>query len=574
MATPGKITRFTIEGLKRGFPSYPSNGRMPTKFLIELNGDKRWRRVYDRFVKSGTYIPIVLDGSGYRDLTKEETKHIGYSFKTARKISEEDKSMGIITKASIQSNDDAMFTDTSKILGGSNYTWYVYNATTRFHLEFRGKEVEFAKGTVWGLRSSTSKKGVSRIVLKDALTKVMSPDAADVAALIKRSIPEKGSKGKVAKSAPASSSHIQSLQGVTSMTKTYFQNLSSIVVKNPLLEKALYTDIAAKSNWSAATAATKEPPAGALKSSQSAFKYSKDNEITHPKLEKLISKSAEYSYYYAADVIGESFPAGEKAIAKDAEWAVNYAKFVIRKRWPEGEAAIAKYPNYAYDYAENVLKGRFKAGEKAIATNPVTAMTYARYVLKGPFPEGEKAIATGKDPYYAWAYAKYGLNGPFPAGEGLMAKEAEFAQGYKAILKRTGTVEDIARFNEMAPTKKKEPVVRKDRRRVKNIANIKTAKDAYLYAAHDGKRYPELEKFIAKDPEYAYLYACYVIRGRWPEGEKAIATDGKQAFNYAKDVLKGRFKAGEKAIYSNTLATGWYQKLLAGKFRGLPNPKK
>lgn len=78
-----KITRHRIKGMKRGFPSYPSNGLMPTKHLVELDGDKIWRRVYDRY-DGRKFVPLVKLGVCFADLSPQQKKQIGYSFATAR----------------------------------------------------------------------------------------------------------------------------------------------------------------------------------------------------------------------------------------------------------------------------------------------------------------------------------------------------------------------------------------------------------------------------------------------------------------------------------------------------------
>ena len=45
-----------------------------------------------------------------------------------------------------------------------------------------------------------------------------------------------------------------------------------------------------------------------------------------------------------------------------------------------------------------------------------------------------------------------------------------------------------------------------------------------------------LEKY-GKDPESAYYYTGYIIKGRWPEAEPFIKTNPKYASNYAKEVI-------------------------------------
>ena len=56
------------------------------------------------------------------------------------------------------------------------------------------------------------------------------------------------------------------------------------------------------------------------------------------------------------------------------------------------------------------------------------------------------------------------------------------------------------------------------------------------------------EDTIAKDPEYAYFYAYYILKKPWPKGEDAIAKYPEYAYSYAKYVLKKPFPKGEDAI--------------------------
>ena len=72
---------------------------------------------------------------------------------------------------------------------------------------------------------------------------------------------------------------------------------------------------------------------------------------------------------------------------------------------------------------------------------------------------------------------------------------------------------------------------------------------AYKYARFVIKgRFPEGEATIATDPGRAYEYADYVINGRFPEAEAAIATSPTWAYHYAKYVIKDRWPEGEAAI--------------------------
>ena len=53
---------------------------------------------------------------------------------------------------------------------------------------------------------------------------------------------------------------------------------------------------------------------------------------------------------------------------------------------------------------------------------------------------------------------------------------------------------------------------------------------------------------IAKDAQWSYHYALYVLKAAWPEGEAAIATKSAVAYHYAKEVLEAPFPLGEKVI--------------------------
>ena len=62
---------------------------------------------------------------------------------------------------------------------------------------------------------------------------------------------------------------------------------------------------------------------------------------------------------------------------------------------------------------------------------------------------------------------------------------------------------------------------------------MKNAKWAYWYARYViNGRWPEAEPFIMKDAEWAYVYAKYVIEDRWPEAEPVIMKDAKWADRY------------------------------------------
>jgi hypothetical protein len=76
------------------------------------------------------------------------------------------------------------------------------------------------------------------------------------------------------------------------------------------------------------------------------------------KLENVIKESAEYSYYYALNIIGNRFLLGEKSICKDARFSYCYARDVIKGRFEMGENSISNYSGWSYFYSVDVMKGR------------------------------------------------------------------------------------------------------------------------------------------------------------------------------------------------------------------------
>ena len=70
------------------------------------------------------------------------------------------------------------------------------------------------------------------------------------------------------------------------------------------------------------------------------------------------------------------------------------------------------------------------------------------------------------------------------------------------------------------------------------------------------------EAIFAKDAEYAYRYAYFVLNGPFRAGEAAIAKDPELAVNYAINILKGPFKAGEAAIAKDPEGAEYYQEFL------------
>ena len=125
----------------------------------------------------------------------------------------------------------------------------------------------------------------------------------------------------------------------------------------------------------------------------------------------------------------------EKEIAKtNPIWAFDYTS--RHGKDEELEPTIAKNAEYSLWYADEILNGPFKLGEPTIAKHDgLYSYKYALYVLKGPFKLGEPAIA--KSAYHSLSYAKEILKGPFPLGEKAIAKNAEYSKDYtKNILKK------------------------------------------------------------------------------------------------------------------------------------------
>jgi hypothetical protein len=134
----------------------------------------------------------------------------------------------------------------------------------------------------------------------------------------------------------------------------------------------------------------------AMKDPDIAWGTHENNHDKLRELENLWTKSAEYSYYYARDVLKNRFPKGEDIIATDAHWSYEYAEYVLKplgvRGFPQGEDAIATDALSSYLYAKDVLKDRFPQGEDAIATNANNSYWYARDVLEDRFPKGEAVI--------------------------------------------------------------------------------------------------------------------------------------------------------------------------------------
>jgi len=71
-------------------------------------------------------------------------------------------------------------------------------------------------------------------------------------------------------------------------------------------------------------------------------------------------------------------------------------------------------------------------------------------------------------------------------------------------------------------------------------------KSAYLIFKN--KRLKFAEPKIAKDPQWAYMYALDVIKGPWPEAEPSIMKHPYMAYMYARAILKKRWPEAEPYI--------------------------
>ena len=90
-------------------------------------------------------------------------------------------------------------------------------------------------------------------------------------------------------------------------------------------------------------------------------KHGKDED-----LEPIIAKNAEYSFWYAIEVLDDRFELGEKAIAKNYYLAYRYAKLILNGPFKLGEPVIAKNEFYSKTYTRDILKKDFYLDGKLI----------------------------------------------------------------------------------------------------------------------------------------------------------------------------------------------------------------
>lgn len=100
----------------------------------------------------------------------------------------------------------------------------------------------------------------------------------------------------------------------------------------------------------------------------------------------------------------------------------------------------------------------------------------------------------------------------------------------------------------------------------KKKASIKVLSDICEY--YNLRQHPliktlSLEKY-GKDPDYAYLYARFVIQGRWKEVEDVIKTDPYCAYEYALEVIKGRWIEAEPTIKTDPESAYQYARNVIG----------
>ena len=129
-----------------------------------------------------------------------------------------------------------------------------------------------------------------------------------------------------------------------------------------------------------------------------------------PELELIISQDANYSYWYADNVLQARFVLGEKIISTSAEYSCWYSRSVLKSRFEIGEEIISKDYYYSVQYAVDVIKGRFELGEEAISRSPGYSYIYLKYLMDNDIKidlvslnKLEESIT--KDEYYSISYS-------------------------------------------------------------------------------------------------------------------------------------------------------------------------
>ena len=82
----------------------------------------------------------------------------------------------------------------------------------------------------------------------------------------------------------------------------------------------------------------------------------------------------------------------EPLIATDANWSYWYAANVINGPFKKGEDIISKYTMESYLYARDIKMGRFKRGEISIIKDPKLAYWYCKLIINLPLEEAHSVI--------------------------------------------------------------------------------------------------------------------------------------------------------------------------------------
>ena len=93
---------------------------------------------------------------------------------------------------------------------------------------------------------------------------------------------------------------------------------------------------------------------------------------------------------------------------------------------------------------------------------------------------------------------------------------------------------------------------------------IKDPHYSYMYAITKGKRFPEGEASISRNPELSLAYTENVLKGkRFPEGEASIAKNADHAMDSV-ILTNQRFEKGEPVLFKSYLKRT-YAKFLKNK---------
>jgi hypothetical protein len=273
------------------------------------------------------------------------------------------------------------------------------------------------------------------------------------------------------------------------------------------------------------------------------------------RLEKvLLSDPSGYGSYeevieYATKVIKGRFLAGERFILEMGETAgpeaaCEYAIKVIKGRWKAAEHLIALDVDAWEEYLNFLRTKDKKTLVAACKSNAVFAMWYAENVAKGEWKPGEKAILKGED-WTAFYYARAMGRRWGPAEKKILAEK------------------DVVTCFDYADQ------VIKGRWPEAEKFIIKNPDFALRYAIQVIKgRWPEAEKFIIKNPDFALLYANNFFGGKWEEYEKSIINDTERCYLYAKDAIKGRLPEHmhqAMVMHSFSQPDKWVKKYLGAK---------